>query len=134
MRRANRYFIPNHVWQSHMVARQGQERLYRMREPRASYICNFDAKSSSLSNCRGLILDESLIKSIGYLGPTPKGQSDRIAAKRRAISLRLLNLFLGAYSMAKHIAYRYHRQSDPFYGASLTMLHFQLPAFSFHCW
>jgi len=73
MRRANRYFIPNHVWQSHMVARQGQERLYRMREPRASYICNFDAKSSSLSNCRGLILDESLIKSIGYLGPTPKG-------------------------------------------------------------
>jgi len=69
MRRANRYFIPNHVWQSHMVARQGQERLYRMREPRASYICNFDAKSSSLSNCRGLILDESLIKSIGYLGP-----------------------------------------------------------------
>jgi len=67
MRRANRYFIPNHVWQSHMVAK------YRMREPRASYICNFDAKSSSVSNCSGLILDESIIKSIGCLGPTPKG-------------------------------------------------------------
>ena len=42
-----------------------------MSEPRASYICDFDAKSSALSNRRGLILNENLIKSGGWLGPTP---------------------------------------------------------------
>ena len=42
-----------------------------MREPRASYICYFEAKSSALSNYRGLILDENSIKSGGWLGPTP---------------------------------------------------------------
>ena len=43
-----------------------------MREPSASYICSFDAKSSALSNYWGLILDESSTKSGGWLGPTPK--------------------------------------------------------------
>ena len=58
---------------SHIVATQEQEGLYRMREPRASYICNFDTNSSALSNYMGLILDESLIKSGGWLGSTPSG-------------------------------------------------------------
>ena len=44
-----------------------------MREPRASYICNFDAKNSALSNYRRRILDEISIKSGGWLGPTPNG-------------------------------------------------------------
>ena len=43
-----------------------------MREPIVSYICNFDTKSIALSNYKGLILDESLIKSGGWLGPTLK--------------------------------------------------------------
>lgn len=41
-----------------------------MRDPRVSYICNFDAKSSSLRRFRCLIVNESLIKSIGWLGPS----------------------------------------------------------------
>jgi hypothetical protein len=35
-------------------------------------MCNFDAKSSSLSNFRCVIVDESSMKSIGWLGPTPR--------------------------------------------------------------
>ena len=42
-----------------------------MREPRASYICNFDTNSSALSNYMGLILDESGMRSGGWLGSTP---------------------------------------------------------------
>ena len=38
---------------------EGQDGLYRVREPRASYTCDFDVKSSRLSNYRHLILDES---------------------------------------------------------------------------
>ena len=36
-----------------------QEGLYRVRELRASYTCDFDVKNSRLSNYRCLILDES---------------------------------------------------------------------------
>ena len=55
-----------------------------MREPRASYICNFDAKNSALSNYRGRVLDEISIKSGGWLGPTPNAGSrdlDEISIK-----------------------------------------------------
>jgi hypothetical protein len=38
---------------------EAQEGLYRVREPRASYTYDFDAKNSRLSNYRRLILDES---------------------------------------------------------------------------
>ena len=36
-----------------------QERLYRVREPRATYTNDYDLKNSRLSNYRRLILDES---------------------------------------------------------------------------
>ena len=38
---------------------EAQEGLYRVREPRASYTCDFDAKNSRLSSYRRLILDEN---------------------------------------------------------------------------
>ena len=38
---------------------EAQAGLYRVREPRGSYICDFDAQNSGLSNYRRLILDES---------------------------------------------------------------------------
>ena len=38
---------------------EAQEGLYRVREPRASYTCDFNTKNSRLSNYRPLILDES---------------------------------------------------------------------------
>jgi len=38
---------------------EAQEGLYRVREPRASYTCDFDTKNNRLSNYRRLILDES---------------------------------------------------------------------------
>ena len=38
---------------------EGQEGLYRVRERRASYTCDFDAKNNGLNNYRHLILDES---------------------------------------------------------------------------
>ena len=38
---------------------EAQEGLYRVREPRASYTCDFNTKNSRLSNYRRLILDES---------------------------------------------------------------------------
>ena len=37
---------------------EAQEGLYRVREPRGSYTCDFDAKNGGLSNYRRLILDE----------------------------------------------------------------------------
>ena len=36
-----------------------QEGLYRLREPRESYTCDFDAKNGGLSNYRRLVLNES---------------------------------------------------------------------------
>jgi hypothetical protein len=79
MPRANRYFIPGHVWHiTHRCHRSGfllkfvrdrkrwrywlfeaQVGLYRVREPRGSYVCDFDAQNSGLSNYRRLILGES---------------------------------------------------------------------------
>ena len=59
-----------------------------MREARASYVCNFDAKSSSLSNFRCLIVDESLMKSIGWLGPSLKacfGSNRVLGVKKYAL-------------------------------------------------
>jgi len=46
------------------------EGLYRVKEPRGSLTCDFDAQNSDLSNYTRLILDKSIIKSSCCFGPT----------------------------------------------------------------